>query len=320
MNLLDRFDSRTESKSMQTRYVGQLLVLSAVWGASFLMIRVAGHAFPPAWVGLLRCFFGASLLGVVLLLGKQKLPPRRLIFWLVLVALTNNALPFFLFAWGERIVPSSTAAVINATTPIWTLLLSLAVTRGRASSNTMLGVLLGFSGVALVVNFRPSADGAGHGAPMWTGVVAIAMAAFGYAVATVMAKTKLKGLDPLGLATTQLSLAGLLLAPVALLGEHPGHVPVTSWLAIMVLGFAGSGLAYLLYYNLLAHVSATQVTAVTYLLPLWGMFWGSVAHEPITPLACAGVAVVIAGLVLMNRTVAPKVVPMPACSESKSSA
>ena len=301
---------------MKTRYMAQLLLLSAVWGVSFLMIRVADLVFPPIWVGLLRCAAGALLLWPVLLLGGHKLPPRRLIFWLLLVALTNNALPFSFFAWGERIIPSSTAAVLNSTTPIWTLLLSLAVTRNRASLNTILGVILGFSGVALVVNFHSSGETSvgEHRQILW-GVFVIAIGAFGYAVATVVAKTKLRGLDPIGLATTQLSLAALMLAPVALLGPHPLRIHLPSVLAVLVLGFAGSGIAYLLYYNLLAHVSATQVTAVTYLLPLWGMFWGSVAHEATTPLAYIGVAVVVAGLVLMNRPTTPRVMPAEACAD-----
>jgi drug/metabolite transporter (DMT)-like permease len=149
------------------------------------------------------------------------------------------------FAWGEQVVPSSMAAVLNATTPIWTLLLSLAITRGRASLTTIFGVLLGFSGVALVVNFRPSTEGpaAGPGHALWAGIVVIALGAFGYAVATVIAKTKLRGLDPLGLATTQLSLADLMLAPAALLGPHPLHIHIPSVFAVLVLGFAGSSLA-----------------------------------------------------------------------------
>jgi drug/metabolite transporter (DMT)-like permease len=299
---------------MKIRYVVQLVLLSAVWGVSFLMIRIADLDFSPVWVGLLRCVAGAFLLWGVLLVGGHKLPPRRLIFWLLLVALTNNALPFSFFAWGERIIPSSTAAVLNGTTPIWTLLLSLAVTRKRASLNTILGVILGFSGVALVVNFYSSGETAAreHGHALW-GVFVIALGALGYAIATVIAKTKLHGLDPIGLATAQLSLAALILAPIALLGPHPLHIHLPSVLAVLVLGFAGSGIAYLLYYSLLAHISATQVTAVTYLLPLWGMFWGAVAHEAATPLAYIGVAVVVAGLVLMNRPATPRATPAETC-------
>jgi len=311
-----RLRGRGESCFMKARYVAQLFLLSAVWGVSFLMIRIADLVFPPVWVGLLRCITGALLLWTVLIFGGHKLPPRRLIFWLLLVALTNNAIPFSFFAWGEKIIPSSTAAVINGTTPIWTLLLSLAVTRTRASLNTILGVILGFTGVALVVNFHEPGQTtvAEHGDAFW-GAGLIAIAAIGYAIATVIAKTKLRGLDPIGLATTQLSLATLILSPAALIGPHPAHIQIPSVLAVLVLGFAGSGVAYLLYYNLLAHVSATQVVAVTYLLPLWGMFWGSVAHEAITPPAYIGAAVVILGLILMNRPAAPKGMPVEACAD-----
>lgn len=300
---------------MKARYLAQLFLLSAVWGVSFLMIRIADLVFPPIWVGLLRCITGALLLWTVLIFGGHKLPPRRLIFWLLLVALTNNAIPFSFFAWGERIIPSSTAAVINGTTPIWTLLLSLAVTRTR-TLNTILGVILGFTGVALVVNFHEPGQTAvaEHSDAFW-GAGVIAIAAIGYAIATVIAKTKLRGLDPIGLATTQLSLAALMLSPAAFIGPHPAHIQISSVLAVLVLGFAGSGVAYLLYYNLLAHVSATQVVAVTYLLPLWGMFWGSVAHEAITPPAYIGAAVVILGLILMNRPSTPRAVPVEACAD-----
>jgi drug/metabolite transporter (DMT)-like permease len=299
---------------MKIRYMVQLLLLSAVWGVSFLMIRIADLDFPPVWVGLLRCVTGASLLWSVLVFGGHKLPPRRLIFWLLLVALTNNALPFCFFAWGERIIPSSTAAVLNGTTPIWTLLLSLAVTRKRASLNTILGVILGFSGVALVVNFYSPGETVAqeHGHVLW-GVFVIALGALGYAIATVVAKTKLHGLDPIGLATTQLSLAALMLAPIAFLGPHPLHIHLPSVLAVLVLGSAGSGIAYLLYYSLLANISATQVTAVTYLLPVWGMFWGTVVHEATTPLAYIGVAVVVAGLIVMNRPATPRTIPAETC-------
>lgn len=288
----------------------QIVLLSAVWGISFLMIRVAASAFPPIWVGMLRAASGALLLWTVLLVGRYKLPPRKLFPWLFLVALTNNAIPFSFFAWGEQTVPSSTAAVLNATTPIWTLLLSLAVHRTRTSLSTILGVIVGFAGVAIVVYSRAATESESVHGNLFLGAVVIALAALGYAVATVIAKSKLQGLDPIGLAVTQLTLAALMLVPIAFAGTHPTAFRLAPVLAILVLGFAGSGIAYFLYYSLLAHVSATHVVAVTYLLPVWGIFWGLVAHEPIAPLAYAGVVVVITGLIFMNRsaTPAPKLV------------
>ena len=286
---------------MKTRFMLQILLLSAVWGVSFLMIRVAGTAFPPLWVALLRCSLGAALLWTVLRLGDHKLPPRRLLPWLLTVALFNNAIPFTFFAWGERTVPSNLAAVINATTPIWTLLLSMAAHRTRAALFTIAGVVVAFAGVVVVVVSHagdPAADHAAGG--FLRGTILISLAALGYAVATVLAKAKLHGLDPIGLATTQLSLAGLMIFPIALSGAHPSGFRFAPVAAIAVLGFAGSGFAYLLYYRLLSQVSATHVTAVTYLLPLWGLFWGLFAGEPIGLLTCAGVAITVAGLILMN--------------------
>ena len=291
----------TKAHPMKTSHLLQLLLLSAVWGMSFILISISGHVFPPLWVALLRCTFGAILLWIVLFAGKHQLPPRRLFLWLFLVALFNNAIPFTFFARGEQVVPSSTAAILNATTPIWTLLLSLAVHKARTSKLIICGVLLGFSGVLFVVYGQDSGQGpaVNHTAYLH-GVVYIALAALGYAIATTLAKMKLQGLDPIGLATTQLSLGSLMLLPVAFAGPHPAALKAASIAAIMLLGFAGSGLAFLLYYNLLAHISATRVVAVTFLLPIWGLFWGYLAHEAIGWTAYAGVVIVIAGLVLMN--------------------
>lgn len=304
---------------MKTSHLLQLLLLSAVWGASFILIAIAGQSFPPIWVALLRGSFGAVLLWTVLLIGRHSLPPRSLFPWLFLVALFNNVIPFTLFALGERTVPSSTAAILNATTPIWTLLLSFTVTSTRLTRIMSLGVILGFSGVLLVVY--------GHSTPQpiaanttitqadfLRGVAFISCAALGYAIATTIAKTKLKGLDPIGLATTQLSLASLTVLPIALATRHPAHLTPTTVAAMATLGILGSGLAYLLYYNLLAHISATHVVAVTYLLPIWGLLWGYLAHETITWTACTGVAIVIAGLILLNLKPTPN--PTPASSHN----
>jgi drug/metabolite transporter (DMT)-like permease len=272
------------------------------------MIRVAGATFPPLWVALLRCTLGAALMWTVFVIGGNQLPPRRLLPWLLAVALLNNALPFTLFAWGERTVPSNVAAIINATTPIWTLLLTILIHRTRVALLTVAGVLLGFSGVLVVVLNHSDEAVAAHGS-LPGGVVVIAIGALGYAVATVMAKAKLKGLDPIGLATTQLSLAGLMVLPAALAGPRPSALHLAPVAAIAVLGLAGSGFAYLLYYRLLTHVSATNVAAVTYVLPIWGLFWGVFAHEPINFFTCVGVAITIGGLILLNVRAGVRPVP-----------
>jgi drug/metabolite transporter (DMT)-like permease len=278
-----------------------LFALSGVWGVSFLMIRIADTTFPPLWVALLRCSLGALLLWAILVMRGNRLPPLSHLRWLLLVALLNNALPFTCFAWGERTVPSSIAAVLNATVPIWTLVLTMAYERKRATLKSMAGVLTAFAGVVLVVVTHGNDEGtAGPAASLLVGTLIIGVATLSYAVATVVAKAKLQGLDPIGLATMQLSLASLMMLPFALAGEQPSAPSAGAIGAIAVLGFAGSGIAYLLYYRLLPVISATQLAAVTYILPIWGLFWGLFAREKIVPGTYAGVAVTIAGLVLLN--------------------
>ena len=287
---------------MKLKSILQIILLSAVWGISFLMMRVAVPDYPPLWISMLRCALGAALMWLVLIFGGKRLPSRRLLPWLLLVAFLNNAVPFSLFAWGEQWVPSNTASVLNATVPIWTLLLSMTVDRRVPSGMTTVGVVLAFLGVLVVViTHAPEPGAAADGSGLFWGAIAIGLAAVCYAIASLLAKTKLRGLDPIGLATTQLSLAALLLLPVALLGDWPVNILSPAPLgAVAVLGFAGSGIAYLLYYKLLAEVSATQVVAVTYLLPVWGVFWGLVAGEAIGITTYAGVAITVGGLILLN--------------------
>jgi len=269
------------------------------------MIRIAGHTFPPLWVALLRCALGASFLWTIMRIGGNKLPPRRLLPWLLLVALLNNAIPFTFFAWGERTVPSNIAAVLNATAPIWTLLLSMAVYRTRATLFTIAGVLLSFAGVLVVITHVGGSAADDTSGNIFAGATVIALASVAYAIAAVVAKIKLRGLDAMGLATAQLSLASLMLLPFALAGERPSSLRIAPIAAIAVLGFAGSGIAYLLYYRLLEHVTATQLAAVTYLLPIWGLFWGLFAHESIGLFVYLGVAITIAGLILLNVRTKP---------------
>jgi len=294
-----------DGTTMKLRDVVQLLLLSAIWGASFLLISIAVGSFPPAWVALLRLFFGSLFLWAVLLTRRRALPPLRLIVPLLLVAFFNNAVPFVLFPLGERVVPSNIAAVLNATTPIWTLLLGMSFMGKKAEGGTIPGVVLGFLGVILVVfsHTAVAANSSRHDYLLGIGFIAVASAA--YAIATVLAKSKLVGLDPIGLATTQLSLAFVMVLPVALLGAHPAAVKLSSLAAAITLGVLGSGLAYLIFYSLLDRVSSTRVVSVTYLGPIWGLFWGRLAHETIPWGAYAGVGIVIAGLVLLSRTSAP---------------
>jgi drug/metabolite transporter (DMT)-like permease len=191
--------------------------------------------------------------------------------------------------------------VLNATTPIFTLLLSAAVHRSRVAWNVVLGVLLGFGGVMMVVLSQSSKVEAHVSVTVFaTGVALITCGAFGYATATTIAKAKLQGVDPICIAASQLGLSALLVSPLAAFGPHPSAPRSGTLLAMAALGVLGSGVAYLLFFHILRTVSATHAVAVTYLLPIWGVFWGLIAHEPIGVLTYGGVMVTICGLALMN--------------------
>lgn len=280
---------------MNRNDVIRMLLLSAIWGVSFLFIKWAGAAFPPAWVAIGRTVLGAMVLWTALGLGKHALPPARLWLPLMLVAFFNNVIPFIFFAWGEQTVSSNIAAILNATTPLFSLLIGLGLRDSQLTSRVAAGVLIGLAGVALTVF-----GGVSGGHADWFGLLLIAAASLGYAVATTIAKRQLQGLSPVGLATSQLSLASLMLLPVALFGAHPANITPQASGSLVFLGLVGSGAAYLLYYGLLARISPTQLTAVTYLLPIWGLFWGFVAGEKIALLSVLGVVVILAGLLLLN--------------------
>jgi drug/metabolite transporter (DMT)-like permease len=162
---------------------------------------------------------------------------------------------------------------------------------------TAAGVVIGFLGVGIAV----FSAGQHPGAIRAEGVILVAGGALSYAVATALAKSRLRNLDPLGLATTQLAVGTVLMIPVALFTPAPGVITTQSVAAIAALGIMGTGVAYLLYYALLARVSAVQVQAVTYILPVWGLFWGFLAGEPIGWLSAVGVVVVLSGLTLLRR-------------------
>ena len=286
---------------MNMRSVLQILLLSAIWGVSFLLIRIAGDSFPPLWIAVMRSGLGGLLLWSVALLRGKRPSPRRFVPVLLLVGLFNNAIPFTCFAWGEQVVPSNIASVLNATTPIWTLLITLAVTRSGAAWNVLTGVAIGFAGVILVV-LQQTANAAitvAH-AVFLRGVLLISIGALGYAIASVIAKRKLVGVDPMIIAASQLASAFVMVTPVAFAGPWPSHLRLATVGAAAVLGIFGSGIAYLLFFHILSTSSATHATAVTYLLPVWGVFWGAVAHEPVGWATYAGVAITICGLVLMN--------------------
>ena len=280
--------------------------LTGVWGASFLFIKISLEALPPLTVVALRLTLGALLVWAVVWLTRI---PVRGIPWrtMFLMGLVNNALPFTLITWGEQHIPSGLASLVNGSVPIFAAILShYFLQEERLSLKQWGGVFVGFLG--LFVLFAPDVREAMQGLRTWWGVlgqVAVTAAAFCYGVGTVYARRALRGHPPFLMAASQLSMAALVLWPLVLLtgmGDLSAASNPRILLAVGWLGFASSGLAYILYYNLIRRMGATQLTMVTYLIPIVGLMLGAVVlGESITFSALLALVLILAGVVIVHR-------------------
>ncbi|MEV7021917.1 DMT family transporter [Kitasatospora sp. NPDC093558] len=279
-----------------------MAVLALFWGSAFLWIRLAlQHGFAPIQITVLRAALGAAVLLVLARSARQRLP-RGGAVWrrLAVAAFFCNALPFFLTAYGERSVGSGLAGVLHATTPLWSLLIGLALGTDRLRDPLRLGgLLLGFAGVLLIFSpWRESGGLSGPGALALLGAAASYAIAFAY-MARALAST---GVAPLALSAAQLTAAaglGVLALPVAGVRSDVDPIGIA---AVTVLGIVGTGLTFHLNYRLIATEGPTAAATVGYLLPVVSTALGAlVLGEEPTVHAVAGMAVVLAGVYMTKR-------------------
>ncbi|GAC1326385.1 MAG: DMT family transporter [Mycobacteriales bacterium] len=277
--------------------VGQLAVLAAIWGTSFLFIKVglAGLSAPQVVLG--RLLTGVAVLLAIVALRRQSLPrnPRT---WghLALMGLVANVVPFYLFAWGEQRTSSSLAGIYNAATPLLTLLVAVAVLpEERPNLARTIGLALGFLGVLTVLG-----PWRGLGATSVTGQLAFLGAAACYGVGFVYTRRYLSGsgYSPLVLATAQLvCAAAIMLALSPLVAADAVRLSAKVVLSVVVLGAVGTGLAYLLYYALIADLGATTASTVTYYIPIVAVTLGvAVLGERVRWNDFVGAAVLVLGV------------------------
>jgi drug/metabolite transporter (DMT)-like permease len=275
-------------------------VLALLWGSGFLWIKVAlNHGLSPLQITVARCVLGAAVLVGLALAARQRLP-RSPAVWrrLAVAALLCNALPFALFAAGERTVDSGLAGVLNATTPLWTLLIGLAAGTERFSVARAAGLLLGFGGVLLI--FAPW-----QASVSW-GTVALLAAAASYGAGFVYMGRWLtgRGTAPIALSAAQL-IAATGWSAAALPAADAPHTDVTGLVAVVVLGVFGTGVTFYLSYRLIADEGPTSAATVGYLLPVVSVALGAlVLDERLGVRVLAGMAVVLLAVALTRR-VAP---------------
>ncbi len=279
-----------------------LALLAAVWGPSFIFIKIAVGEVPPITLAASRVALAALLLYLVLRLQGRNLPGFGPIWkHFAIMGFVSNALPFVLFSWGEQYIDSALAAILNGTTPIFTILLAHFVfADDRISPTKMMGVLLGFGG--LVILILPSLFD-GVRATTW-GLLGITVAASSYAVAIVYSRKNLRGLPPMVAPTAQLTMAAVYLVPLSLLVDAPYTLPLPSWqalAALFALSVVGTGIGFVIYYRLLEGNSATYLSMVTYLMPVVGIILGVlVLGEQLSWNAYAGCALILLGIMTVN--------------------
>ncbi len=277
------------------------MVLALIWGASFMLIKIADRQLAPATLILGRLGSAALFLAAI---AVVRLGPRETLAeirnawrWLVVVGLANTALPFWLLSWGEKRIDSGLASIIQGAVPIFSVLLAFGFFReARVSGLRLLGLGIGFVGVALLVGAQP------HGKLL--AALAVVGMALCYAIGTLLAGRHLRGTPPLVVALASTAVSTLAVAPAGIVQAPSGMWHGETITAILVLGFVGTAVAYLLFFALIQRAGATYATLVTYLVPPIALAYGAIfLGESFGLTAFAALALILAGVALATGSV-----------------
>jgi len=280
-----------------------LVALSLLWGGSFLFVAVAVRELPPFLVVALRLSIAAAVLWLVCLATGRRVPSTPAIWATFLgMGFLNNIIPFSLIVWGQTQIASGLASVLNATTPVFTVILAHFLTSDeKLSPNRLAGVLLGLAGVAVMTG--PAAlVGLDKGL---LGQLAVLGAATSYALSGIFGRRFGRlGLDPLATATGQVTASSLVMVPLALVFDKPWTLSFPSLevsLSILGLAILSTAIAYNLFFRILASAGATNVALVTLLVPVSAILFGIVLlGESLGAGQIAGMALIALGLAAID--------------------
>lgn len=272
----------------------EITVLGAIWGASFLFMRVAAPQFGPVPLVELRLGLGALVLLPFLWRARASFPVA---LWpkLALIGAINSAVPFILFAWAAQRAPAGIGAIANAMTVLFTALVAFLFFGEKIGRRRAIALFAGFAGVVVL------ASGKVAGVSVGWAVAAGGLASFFYGIGLNLVRRHLTGLPPAAVAAATLGSAALLVLPFAV-ANRPSLPPTTeAWLSAVALGVLCTGAAFVLYYRLIARIGPTRASTVTYLVPLFGVAWAWwLLGEPLTwTMAIAGT--IILGSVAMSQ-------------------
>lgn len=260
---------------MTRRDTAELLLLGALWGGSFLFMRVAAPEFGPLALVWVRVLGAMLVLLPLLALRRQNAALRAHWKAIAAVGIVNSALPFLAFNIAALSLPAGVMAILNATSPMWALLVAWAWFKEAPAAARVAGVLLGVAGVIVLVGSERGMEAAGPGPTPTLGIALCLVATLLYGVGVNLARRHLGGVPPLAVATGSQAAAAALLALPAV-GAWPAATPSAgAWGAALALAVACTALAYLLYFRLIANAGPTSAVSVTLLIPAFAMLWGA---------------------------------------------
>ena len=276
------------------------LLLGAIWSSSFMWIKIALQEVGPITLVAFRALFGL-LFGIVVILIQRVRLPRDLKTWsaLLLLGLTNVAIPFFLISWGEQSIDSGVASILDATVPLFTIVIAHFLLKDdKMTMPKVLGLLVGFAGVVVLI----SADITSSKNSV-AGQAAVVLASAFYAISSILVRKQTEDVPGILRSAIPLVSASAVMWMATLLVESPVKFPSLglTWTALLFMGVFGSGLAFVMAYYLIHEIGPTRTTMVTYLFPLGGVVLGiAILHEPLTWQLVAGAILIIASLLVVN--------------------
>jgi drug/metabolite transporter (DMT)-like permease len=254
----------------------ELSLLGAIWGASFMFMRVASKDFGAAPLVELRLVLGTLVLLPFLWRARASFPLKR---WpmLALVGAINSAIPFLLFAWAAQRAPAGVGAIANSMAVLFTALVGFLFFGEKIGTRRVIALVAGFIGVVVL------ASGKTAGASVGWAVVAGSSAAFLYGIGANLVRRHLAGLPSTAVAAATLGAAALLALPFAI-AQWPQHeIPARSWFSATLIGVLCTGIAYAVFFRLIQRIGASRASTVTYLIPLFGVAWAwLLLDEPLT--------------------------------------
>ena len=268
----------------------RLLLLSAIWGASFILFRVIVPVLGPVVTVELRVLIAGIALLIYAGIIRANLEWRERWPWYAIIGITNSAIPFALIAYSEVRLSASLASILNASTPLFTAILAAIFFRDPLTSRKILGLLLGFAGVVVLVGWSPLEPDL----TTYLSVAAMLGATFFYGLSSNLTRLKLKGAPPLGAAVGSQLASSLVLLP--LVPFNPAHVvpDLTVVLCLLGLALVCTAFAYILYFRLILETGATRASTVTFIVPVFGVLWGALfLREPV------GLEKILAGVIIL---------------------